>query len=333
MNPFDLPGPEFLQLYAIVLIVAVIVAYLARWLLRLPGGAAPAPAFDLTPYEVAYLSGGAALAIDAAVVRLVQLGVLFLDVGARRLSQRSVVALPARAHPLEQAVHRAAAEDIGTKVEKVRDETTAVADELREPLDELGLLIPRERVGLVRLVPGLVVLAATLFGVIKIFVGMSRDRPVLYLFLLVMVSIVPVVLFFANGSFRSRRGDAALRQWKHENAALEYASRRRGDELADNDLLLAMGLFGIGVLAGGPLAPLPNALAAPTRASSSGSSCSGSSCGGAVAAAAVAAAVEDAADDQANSTAGTWHRLAAGIGARHRPPPRSRLCRGDGGRF
>lgn len=284
MNPFDLPGPEFLQLFAVVLGMAVIVALLVRWLLRQPGGVPPAQAYDLAPYEIAYLSGGAALAIDAAIVRLVQKGVLFLDVGARRLSQRSAVTLPAGSHPLEQAVHRAASQDIGTRVESVRDKTTAVADELREPLDELGLLIPHERLGLVRLVPGLVVLAATLFGVIKIFVGLARDRPVLYLLMLVLVSLVPAVLFFVKAAFRSRRGDAALQQWKHENAALEYATRKRGAELADADLLLAMGLFGMGVLAGGPLARLPKALAAPTPSYSSGSSgsssCGGGSCGG-----------------------------------------------------
>ncbi len=58
MNPLDWTGPEFLQLYVAVLIIAIIAAVTLRWWLRGPGGAVPAGFLEDYPYEAAYLSGG-----------------------------------------------------------------------------------------------------------------------------------------------------------------------------------------------------------------------------------------------------------------------------------
>ena len=75
MNPLELKGPEFLEFYTIALIVASNVAAALRWYLRQPAGEPDSDAaFDLSAYEVAYLSGGDALACNAALARLVNDG-------------------------------------------------------------------------------------------------------------------------------------------------------------------------------------------------------------------------------------------------------------------
>jgi uncharacterized protein (TIGR04222 family) len=69
MNPFDLPGPEFLGLYAVLFVAAVTVAVFLRWYLRLPSDEPPRDGIELTAHEVAYLAGGPVLAVNAAMAR------------------------------------------------------------------------------------------------------------------------------------------------------------------------------------------------------------------------------------------------------------------------
>ena len=79
MNPLDWTGPAFLQLYLVLLVLAVIAALAARWWMRQPHDPPSAAIFDLSPYEIAYLSGGERLAIDAAIVALIHREILGID--------------------------------------------------------------------------------------------------------------------------------------------------------------------------------------------------------------------------------------------------------------
>jgi uncharacterized protein (TIGR04222 family) len=283
MNPFNLPGPDFLALYASLLVVACGAAALLRWLLRLPGdepfGRDPA----LSPYEVAYLAGGTELAVNAAVARLVHQGGLAIDADSRKLSVRD--ALPAGASGLERAVYLAADCKGGEALAVVYSSAAAGLEPTRRRLQELGLLVPDDAARTARLLPLLLVLAVTLFGVIKIFVGLSRSRPVVFLIGLCVVSAVAAVAGFGRAVHRSRRGERMLVRIRRDNAALEYQAGRRVDELSGDDLVLGLGLFGLGILAAGPLADLRTAIRRHADSSSSawgwwGGGCGGGSCGG-----------------------------------------------------
>jgi uncharacterized protein (TIGR04222 family) len=289
MNPFDLPGPVFLQLYLLVLAVSVVVAFAVRWWMRQPGDDPALKAPELPPYEVAYLAGGERRAIDAAIVSLIKSDVLRIDETNGRLSRRAEMPA-ADAHSLKQAVFEACDPETGSLLHGVRQKASTATNKLRKRLIEWGLVVSDSQASLVQLVPACIVLAATFFGLIKIFVGIQGRHPVGYLTLLVILSIAGAVVFFVMRPFRSRRGDQALQNLKQKNAALAYSAGPRVDNLAETDLILAVGLFGAFVLAGGPLARIPASLLIPApkplgSAGSSGSSCSGwfsssSSCGG-----------------------------------------------------
>jgi uncharacterized protein (TIGR04222 family) len=284
VNPFDLRGPEFLGFYFVVFLLGLIAAFILRWWLRTPGDAPRPELLDLSPYEVAYLKGGPAAAIDAALVRLIHRNILAIDASERRLTIKSK--LPTGATHLEQVLYGAAGENSGALAGTVRRKASTTAEKLRARLERFGLLVTQERALLARLLPGLVVWLVALIGLIKIFVGMSRNRPVGFLVLLVIVTVMVGIAFLAKKPLRSRRGDRALSRLQVGNAALRYSAGRHVSRLADDDLLMALGLFGTGVLAGGPLASLPAALRPPPAKSggwSSGSSCGScgsSSCGG-----------------------------------------------------
>lgn len=277
MNPFDLPGPRFLELYALVLGVAVVLACMVRWLMRLPADDPGAEATDLEPYEAAYLAGGARRAIETAIVRLVRRKALVFEGTGGRLKNGDGQLKDA--HPLEGWICAVAGGAPGKTAGDLQHSAVREAEKLSDGLLARGLLVRRPQAARLRLVSSLMVIAVGVFGLIKLVVGLERHRPVGFLAALLVGTAVVAVIFFFKMPFRSRRGDKALAHLQHENAALAFAAGRRAGELGDTDLLLAMGLFGSAVLVGGPLAHLQSALLAPRiqATKSSGSSC-GSSC-------------------------------------------------------
>lgn len=76
MNPFDMTGPEFLAFYFVILAVGLILAIWLRWQLKKPAPQQPLKVPELSPYEVACLSGGKPVVLQAALAALVQRGVV-----------------------------------------------------------------------------------------------------------------------------------------------------------------------------------------------------------------------------------------------------------------
>src|SRR5262245_14721939 len=101
MNPFDLPGPSFLGVFALVAFLGLMAAWWIRRSYREPDGQLREEP-ELHPYEVAHLAGGATLAVNAALTHLVEQGKLKFDEEGGWL--RPSKALTAGAHPLEKAI-------------------------------------------------------------------------------------------------------------------------------------------------------------------------------------------------------------------------------------
>ena len=281
MNPFDLRGPEFLTLYVFLFLGILGLAAALRWHWRQPADEPGPEALDLAPFEVAYLAGGPTLAVNAAIARLVHEGALTVNASDRKLLRKEGGALSKGASRLEKAVFCEVDPGSRTGLADVRQRVASDLEPIRQRLQHLGLVVADDGAVLARFVPLLLLLVVPAFGFIKIMVGLSRDRPVSFLVVLCIVSFVVALVGFARAVVRSRRGDRALALLKEANAAMETSAQRRPEALAGDDLVLALGLFGMGVLAGGPLADLQAALRPKPGAASWGGTCgSGSSCGG-----------------------------------------------------
>lgn len=285
MNVLDLRGPQFLQLYLALLAAVTIAAILLRWLLRSPADDLPWPLPKYLPLELAYLSGGPQGAVNAAIAGLVQSGAIEVDAATRRLSAQPKDCRNATV--LERVVYSLAAKGSG-KIDDLRAAAKPMADEFAFRLQKQGLVLSDERATVVRLFPAMLILALLALGIAKIYVGISRNRPVEILIFLCIVTAAIAVPFIAKRPLRTRRGDRVLGKIKSQNAALEETASTGAKYLSDEDLTLAFALFGPAVLAGGTLTNLRTALFPPPRQSdgwfhgcgSAGSSC-GSSCGGA----------------------------------------------------
>jgi len=312
MNPFDISGPDFLRLYAVLLAVLVVVAGVVRHSLRTP--ADDPGRLQLDPYQTAFLAGGYQAAAEAAMVALTARGVLNLDPGWRL---QAVTEQPMLQHPVEQAIFAAAAAttpgsvgasqsgsargrtrrrsqardqaDPGATVQTLGAAARPALAEVERELRRMGLVMGPAQIGNVRAVPTLIMLAAAVLGGVRLARGMILGRPVGYLIGLLIVTVVLALFFIWRPNPRTRRGQHALRHLRQTNAALRTSAVAAAATLAGADLALAVGLWGPGVLSGSPLDSLRAALRpAGTNGSDGGwgsgsSSCGssgGSSCGG-----------------------------------------------------
>ena len=156
---------------------------------------------------------------------------------------------------------------------------------LRDPLKQMGLLMPVRQRLVARWLPLLVALCAPAFGAMKILVGISRGRPVLFLVILCIASVALAIWVFGRRVERSRLGERALARFRRRGLSLQTASRAPG-RLESDDLCLAVALFGLSAMAVGDLADLYITVIPPPAPDSSGwgdgggSGCGGGGCGG-----------------------------------------------------
>lgn len=278
MNPLDLRGPEFLRLYLVLSLVAVVlIPVLWRWL-RMPGSDVETRP-GLTPHELAWLSGGAASVVELGLAELVNGGQLDLDAGQRRV--RHAKPLPAGASWVAREIHALVGSGEGRSLRAVDAEARSRVVTRFERLVERGFhLSPSAalRVRVVSILPLLVVMA---LGTAKVAVGMDRHRPVANLVLLLIGSLVPLIVALVASPRRTTAGDRALEQARKDNTALREVARHATDRLSREDFGYAVALYGIAAVASPPIRTLRETLRpAGSDAASSGTAGCGSSGGG-----------------------------------------------------
>jgi uncharacterized protein (TIGR04222 family) len=282
MNPLDWSGPEFLGVYVPALLVGFFVALGLRLRLRLPDGEPLASRGRLDPYELALLNDANG-PVNAAVASLVHRKGLLLEDGKLRPGE-----LPSDAAPFERAVHGAAVEGY-TSLDSIRTQVEAHTERLREALGRQGLLVSGEHAFALRAQPALLYGLLLLLGLVKLGVGVSRDKPVGYLFFTLLVGGLGMLVFLMR-PHRSQLGDATLAALKEDHQPLRTTVSSEGtlEAVGSRDVALAVGLFGASVLSLTSYQSLRQYLAVPASGTtgigggdsggSSGSSCSSSSC-------------------------------------------------------
>lgn len=282
MNPLDLKGPEFLALYLTLAGIALPVGAVLRMIASGPGDVPGALDLDLDPYEVAYLADGEERVVNAAVASLVNAECLEVAALARTLKR--VKPRAPDVHPMEAAAYDAIDPKDATTISTLRSRVSLNALESAVTPIRRQLVLDENRAIEVRMLTVAPLALVMLLGGAKLMIGLSRDRPVGFLLFLLFGTLVLIAALASWKPHRTGRGNAALRELRKRNAALASTASHGAWRLASSDLVLSIGLFGMGVLASatGPLATLGNTLKPPPQ-QRSGSSCSsgcGSSCGG-----------------------------------------------------
>lgn len=289
----DWSGSEFLKFYAVCFVAALgsAIWQLSTWG-RAQEARAARTAIPDDVYEAAALTGGTERMAQTAVVRLADIGALKLDgVKDKRLSVVASAAVPV--HPVEQAVL--------AQLRTAGPMTPLAAVQLATGSSEMAKVLARcpdadtrpGRPSRAVLVP-MTVLAA--IGVAKVCIGLSRERPVGFLVLMLVGTALTLLALqvarIRTRSWRQRLGDQARARGTTERIRPLGA----GENHAAPDLAWTAALCGVGALGGTVLAdyapllmpPPPRrgsegwdgTLTSTTSGGSDGSGGGGSSCGG-----------------------------------------------------
>jgi uncharacterized protein (TIGR04222 family) len=273
--PFDFAGPGFLAFFAVVWLLSFLVAKALYSPRPDPEPGAQLP--ELKAHELAYLAGGPELFTSSVITGLVDRGVMAYDAGTERvhLGPLSHSAIDAVEEPLWERICGEGGCALAELQECARDLSVMTAARLKA----LGL-----HDGRVAVVPLLVALLAPALGVIRIGVGVLRDKPVGILVMLCVLAATVAARQFCAPRPRTARGEAVLARLRERHAQLpqELAA---GSPVVPHAASLAVALFGVGVLSSTALAQLapalaPSATAGGGQGTGGGDGCGGGGCGG-----------------------------------------------------
>lgn len=207
MNPLELNGPEFLKLYglAIFLASAVTIGYRVLFA-RQHENTTNLP--ELDPWQLAYLRGGPQAVTQTAIIDLAAKKLIFGEPVSGRFVATKNAEQP-RMAPIPNALYRAAQMGDGIKADRTTETIKFECERIKLSLLELGVLQSvDQRVGLTW--PGILAFGAVLIlGAAKFVVGITREKPVGYLLLLILLCIgLAIILNYS--SHLTRKGKLAL---------------------------------------------------------------------------------------------------------------------------
>lgn len=270
INPLDWHGPAFLFLYFTLFIAAVLLSSILSRRLR-PSGR-PGRATD--DEALAFLAGRGPRMVETAVARLLASGALVIQEGKRFLRGGGM----GGGNSLDGAL-------LVTSMPATWGDFAKAAkphiDQTERRLIASGLLIDNgeaRRVGLIAALPFMALFA---LGMAKLLVGLSRDRPVGFLIVFLVVTAVAILIRTFSVDRRTDAGVDAVNtaQRRHERLRRAPTTGETGTAVA---------LFGTTVLAGSAFAALHQMRQSDSSSSGGdsggdgggGGGCGGGGCGG-----------------------------------------------------
>jgi uncharacterized protein (TIGR04222 family) len=278
MNIFDWRGPEFLGFYLILFAVCFGVAMVLRRKSCVPVAGESPNTPELNGYAAAYLNGGPVLTVNTAIANLINQKALRVDTKTKQLIR--LTPEPKFEHDLERVVYTAANSASGENIANIRSAARPFVADIAEDLKKQGLVVADSAARKAIFAPLMIALVAVAVGVIKIMVGINRDKPVGFLVVLCLLSAAASFIVLARRPLRSRYGDHVLKQLKEHYTGPRHLGRNVAHVPA-SEFAMTMGLFGMSILVGSELSDLRNALQPPGGVDGGFSGCGGgSSCGG-----------------------------------------------------
>ncbi len=276
LNPFNWYGTEFLLLFwvlgATLLPLACWVRYRGRGPLETYAGDLP------STYALARLAQRGRLVADSALAALAYTGHIVFP--APNMVRRTNQAPPTNAYELSLW---SGLDPTGSPLAEIRQWGLSASNSALQALDaELlaaGLLLPAPERRRLNKLPLATAAALGLFGVIKLLVGLSRDRPVSFLVVSLVVLAFVTGLVMHLSAWATGRGAAVL------HGLEERLAHQRGRADNSNVVIMAVAVLGVSSLHSLGLGQLAASLTPPSGSDSSsggdgGSGCGGGGCGG-----------------------------------------------------
>lgn len=222
MSVFDLNGTAFLWFYVVAFCCALAWSIQRRTRANAKFSLPAAGQTPLTdPYEIAYLAAGAPRCAQVAVVKLIKCGAV--EWARTPVLRESRLVAKSHAEPVFNEIERALYSSIhsyGKKGMALTDVSQLVATKLsgiESRLAKLGLRPTASEAGsrgCFIMLPMLVLMA---IGAVKVAVGIARDKPVIYLVILIFFTFIVAALVAANTKKLTPAGEGLLARLRASN--------------------------------------------------------------------------------------------------------------------
>lgn len=275
-GPLDWRGPEFLQLYLLLAAAALLFSLGWRlWQRHRPQVASSPQAQEPPIWQLAYLNGGPRGVVDSAAASLYESGLIGWDANRREITRLS------QETPDDPMLRALLPHLAGPATRTGTAEKSSLIERIREQLVRLGWWLAPDAARHIAWISALPWWLLSALGVLKIGIGIARDRPVALLVLLVILSLVVALAFQFSRPGISAAGRRALAHFRGRHAVAARAPRA-------GQLGLAVALGGTAVLAATGFADYHTLRHPPSSGDASGDSSSsdggsdggGSGCGG-----------------------------------------------------
>jgi uncharacterized protein (TIGR04222 family) len=270
-DTWGISGPNFLLLFVAAAGLLVFATVLHRSIVF--AGRRDLPATQLTPQQAAYLNGGNRLAVYASLGGLRAAGAVDMAPG-RTLTTSGP--LPAGATPLDQAVYNAAGQRIRARDLVTHQWVLMALGQLHQELERAGLAPTREQRRAAHFFP-LLLVGLLALGALRFAAGITAGKPVMFLFVLLIVVAVVTLMLLAGTPTQTRAARTAVRTLRTQHVHLSPSASPAYRTYGATGAAMGVALFGSAALYS--LDPGFAAEAEVQRNLASGSSTSGSSCG------------------------------------------------------
>lgn len=275
---FDLPGPQFIALYIVLMVIGIVWASRAQKLATAAGSSEMPEPDDVSYDELAFIADGPAGLAQAVLAKLVQDGVLSIVDG--KVAAKTGAALDISS--FERKIVSAVAAKPHTRSEFLKLVASSTAAPEDRAMRAGWIQEPTSRQ---KFTPSFPLFAIVLIGIIKIIVGISRDKPVTILVILTVITFF-IACAWTSAPKVTRRGRDMVARWREKNSGLRETIRADASVLNASDIGLGIALFGLAavpIAAGTDVRKFFGPQAASSTSgvdsfpSTGGSSCSGSS--------------------------------------------------------
>jgi uncharacterized protein (TIGR04222 family) len=242
-DTWGISGPAFLVAYLLIAAAVWVATFRARRSLADPQATSPVADVTARPHDVAYLNGGAELAVYSALSSMHLRGTITSARGTVQAAGR----LDPGADDLERAIHFTARVAMQRKRLQFHRPVLVALAVIEKRLVTAGLLLSEEQRLRIRRV-GSWMLAVAGLGLVRLLAGVAEAKPVGYLLLaLVMVTAVAAVQL-ARAPRRTRLGDRTLAALRSEHHGLSPEVKPDWSVYGPAGAALGIGIFGMDAL-------------------------------------------------------------------------------------
>ncbi len=219
LSVFDLNGPVFLGVYIAGFFFTLV------WTLKRRSSAERKLSLSGTneviltdSYEIAYLAGGIPRCAEVAMVKLVTACTVYLDRTGFFKERRLISNGPAHAnfHTLERALHSSISSygSKGMPIPQISELLATKLSGIESKLARLGLRPTASELNSLKWSIMLPMLLWVAFGLVKLFVGISRDKPIGFLVILIFITFATAAIIASLSNKLTPNGEKLLKKMR-----------------------------------------------------------------------------------------------------------------------